>query len=147
MGFFLEQLRPDYLVDVGFGGLFAIIFGILMAYIVILLLLWVYVSLAFMTIGKKTNHPSPAIAWIPLIGPALISNRAAKMHWWPILLLIGGFIPYVGILFILAFMVFFIIWMWKTFEALGRPGWWALLLLAPFVNYVLLGIAAWGSND
>jgi hypothetical protein len=37
--------------------------------------------------------------------------------------------------------------MWKTFEAVGRPGWWAIFMIIPILNIVylvFLGIAAWG---
>ena len=150
MKFLLETLQPDQLVDFGFGGLFAMFAGLFMFFLIFGIILWVYGSFAFMAIGKRTNHPTPGIAWIPLIGPSLIASKAAGMHWWPILLMVGIFIPAIGIIFNLAFVVFSTIWMWKTFEALGRPGWWAILLVIPFINLigiVLIGIAAWGNKD
>ncbi|MEK6889453.1 MAG: hypothetical protein AABW80_05095 [Nanoarchaeota archaeon] len=109
--------------------------------------LYIYTSLAFMSIAKRTKCKySPGIAWIPAVGPSLISSNIAKMHWWPILLLIGAFIPFIGIIFSLVLVVYSTIWMWKTFEALERPGWWAILSFIPVLNLVLLGIAAWGKN-
>ena len=68
------------------------------------------------------------------------------MHWWPWLLIIGTFIPVIGSLASIAFLVFVIIWHWKMFEAIRRPGWWAILLLLPIVGWIMVGIAAW-SND
>ena len=68
------------------------------------------------------------------------------MHWWPWLFLIGIIIPFVGGLLLLAFSVFGIIWQWKMFEAVGKPGWWALLCLIPVVNLIMIGIAAWGKD-
>ena len=103
-----------------------------------------------MTIAKRARSTiAPGIAWIPIVGPPLIANNIAKMPWWPILLLIGIMIPFIGILFSLAFLVFFVIWNWKMFEALKRPGWWAVLMAIPIVNLVylvLLGVAAWGKK-
>jgi len=61
------------------------------------------------------------------------------MHWWPWLLLIVAFLPIIN----LVFVVFAIIWHWKMFEAVGKPGWWAILLLIPIVNIIMLAIAAW----
>ena len=132
------------------------IFGVFIVFLLIFTgVTWIYTSLAFYAIGKKKKIKTPEVAWIPLIGPALISSKVAKMHWWPILLIIGFFIPFVNILSILAFLVFSYIWMWKTFKAVGRPGWWSLtgiLCLIPFVGilfiivyFILLGIAAWGN--
>ena len=132
------------------GGLMAFIMAFIGIIIVFSLIIYIYMSLAFMAIGKKTNYPSPGLAWIPMVGPALIASKTANMHWWPILLLIGMVIPFIGGLASLAFTVFFIIWMWKTFEAVGRPGWWAIFQIIPILNivwFVFIGIAAWGNAE
>jgi hypothetical protein len=77
-------------------------------------------------------------------------EQIAKMHWWPILLLVGFWIPFVGAIGAIVLAVFAIIWMWKTFEAVGRPGWWILLGLIPglggLIVLILLGVAAWGKK-
>jgi hypothetical protein len=128
------------------GVLFAFLMGIIVIVLIVALLLYIYMSLAFMAIAKKNKQESPGLAWIPIVGPAIVAAKAAQMHWWPILLLIGAFVPVIGGIFSLAFAVFFVIWMWKTFEAVGKPGWWAIFMIIPFVNivyFVFLGIAAW----
>jgi len=112
---------------------------------------WIYTSLAFVAIGKKANlkSVSPNLAWIPFIGPAIITNRISGMHWWPLLLLIGCLIPFVGWIFLIAFAVFFSIWMWKTFEAVRKPGWWVIFAWIPLANIVylvLIGVAAWSKK-
>jgi hypothetical protein len=135
----------------------------ILIYLVIFLSLWLYFSFAYMAIAKKTNQNMPGLAWIPLIGPGLIASKAAKMHWWPIILSVGFFSYFIylfliynpiiiilGYLSIIVYSIFFIIWMWKTFEAVGKPGWWVLLIFIPFVGsliyLILLGIAAWSKN-
>ena len=128
------------------AGILALIAAFALVFFIIGIALYVYSSLAFMAIAKKVKNKSPAIAWIPIVGPALIARKAARMHWWPILLLIGFIVPWIGGLAILAFEVFFIIWLWKTFEAIRRPGWWAILCIIPVVNLILIGIAAWGKK-
>jgi uncharacterized membrane protein YhaH (DUF805 family) len=55
-------------------------------------------------------------------------------------------IPVIGFVFSIAFAVFMVIWQWKMFEAIKKPGWWALLCLLPIVNLVLYGVAAWGKK-
>lgn len=105
---------------------------------------YVYTSFAFIAIARKKNLDSPGIALIPLVGPPLIANKIAKMHWWPFLCLAFLFIPLIGSIFVMVFSVFYIIWMWKTFESLDKPGWWALFIFIFPVYLVLLGIAAWG---
>ncbi len=110
---------------------------------------YVYVSLVYMALAKKVGVGPVWIAWIPIVRYYLIT-QIAEMHWWPLLLILGIFTPYVNWIFVLAFNVFLIIWMWKVFERVGRPGWWSLFQLIPFVGpivfYVLLGIAAWGNK-
>ncbi|MEK6890056.1 MAG: hypothetical protein AABW82_03780 [Nanoarchaeota archaeon] len=123
-------------------------FAIILFFLV--LALYIYTSCAFMAIARRVKCAySPGIAWIPLVGPALISSSIAKMPWWPMLFFLGIFIPVFGFLFLIVFVVYSTIWMWKTFEALNRPGWWAIFAIIPLLNvvyYVLLGIAAWGNN-
>jgi hypothetical protein len=128
------------------AGLLAMLAAFAIVAFIVAILVYVYMSLAFMAIAKKTRYSMPGLAWIPVVGPALIASKTAKMHWWPILLLIGIVIPFIGSLAQLAFAVFFIIWMWKTFEAIDRPGWWAILCIIPVVNLVLIGIAAWSKK-
>jgi len=117
--------------------------------VLFLIAVYVYVSFAFMFLSRKNSLNHSWIAWIPVVGPLLISSRIAGMHWWPILLLIGIWIPYANIAIGLALAVFFVIWMWRTFESVDRPGWWALLSIIPAVNLVflvLLGIASFSKK-
>jgi len=128
------------------SGLVALIMGMLFLFIIIALALYVFISLAFTAIGKKAKLKTPELAWIPGVGPLILAFQASKMHWWPWLLIIGMVIPFVGFVFSIAFSVFSIIWYWKLFERIKRPGYWALLCLIPVVNLVLYGIAAWSKK-
>jgi hypothetical protein len=132
------------------GGLAALLmfgFAIVIFLVILFLAIYVYMALAMMAIAKKTNNEPAWLAWIPVANLYLMS-KIAKMHWWPMLLLIAFPIPFLNVFAMLAFAVFMFIWMWKIFEAVGRPGWWALLGLIPFAGgiivLVLLGVAAWG---
>ncbi len=125
------------------GAFLAFIAGMLVLALLIGIALYIYISFAFMAIGRKAKLKSPGLAWIPGIGPALIAFQSSKMHWWPWLLIIGMFIPFLNIVCTILFAVFGVIWQWKMFEVLKRPGWWALLCLIPILNLVLFGIAAW----
>lgn len=128
------------------GGLWALFGAMIFATIIIALGLWIYTSFAFMAIGKKIKYKNYGLAWIPGIGPLIIAFQASKMPWWPWLLLIGYLVPFIGGIAVLAFYVFAIIWMWKMFEKIKYPGWWAILMLVPIVNLVFLGIAAWSKK-
>lgn len=126
------------------GSIIALIMGFLLIFLLIAVGFWIYMALAFTAIGRKARLSSPGIAWIPLIGPVIIAFQTSKMHWWPWLLLIGVFVPgFIGPMASLAFAVFTVIWQWKMFERIRRPGWWSLLCLIPVVNLILIGIAAW----
>lgn len=143
IGAFSDNAYPGTSALVGFILAFMAIF------VVLAIAVYIYTSLAFMAIAKKTGAEPAGIAWIPLIGPALIASKSAKMHWWPILLLIGFWIPILNFVLMITFIVFFFIWRWKTFEAVGRPGWWVLLTLIPIaggiIYLILLGVAAWSN--
>ena len=124
---FLQNLPFE---DVGFvSALAALALGLLVLVLVFSVIIYVYISLAYFAIAKKARLSSPGLAWIPFIGPLILAYQASKMHWWPWLLLIGYMIPFVGIFTGLVFGVFTIIWHWKMFEAVRKPGWWAILML------------------
>ena len=125
-------------------GLFLAFIGIFIAVAVIF---YLYLSFAFMSIAKKVGKPNPGLAWIPGIGPMIVANRISGMHWWPLLLFIGIFIPYLNFIAGPVFSVFSLIWMWKTFKVLGKPGWWTILLFIPLVNFIIIGIAAWSKSQ
>ena len=129
------------------SGAIAALVGLFAAFLVVFLVIglgiWIYISFAYMSLAKKNKQKSAGIAWIPYIGPAIIAYRSSKMHWWPWLLLIGFFIPAVGGLFGLVFFGFFIAWNYKLFEAVNKPGWWAILYIIPFVGLIMAGIVAW----
>jgi hypothetical protein len=131
-------------------GLMGAFVGIMVAMIVVFMIvsiaLYIYTSLAYSKIGSKVKLSSPGIAWMPGFGPLAVTFETSKMHWWPFLMITLGFsigypLMLAGIanwiMIILAsivllgtfavFSVMSIIWHWKTYEAVGRPGWWILV--------------------
>ncbi len=160
LGLFLQT--ADYALkgassDALLGGLFALLAAMFLVFLILGIAFYIYSSLAFMAIGRKARDSLPGLAWIPGIGPVIIAFRASKMHWWPWLLLLSillSFIPILGIVIyflgMIAFMVFVFIWNWKLFEAVGRPGWWALMPIVPILGtiayLIVIGIAAWGKK-
>lgn len=123
--------------------LLALGFFIFLIFLLIAVGIYIYISFAYMSIGKKAKVSVYYLAWIPVIGPLIVTSQAARMHWWPILLLIGIWIPIINIAIAIVLLILSTIWLWKTFEAIKKPGWWAILCLIPIVNLILLGIAAW----
>jgi len=145
--------------------LLLLIAGVFLAYSWLLsftIFFYVYSSIVLMTLAQKTQTVPAWIAWIPVVNLYLLS-RIAKMHWWPLLLFIYSLGVYIlvqeeiialapgtllAILFFgptlpafIVFGVFMHIWFWRTFERVGRPGWW--ILFGPILLWVLLGVAAW----
>ncbi len=147
MIFLAEAVNLDPALTGGLlAGLLALFAAFLIISLFVVIALYIYISLVFLSIAKKAKYFSPAIAWIPVVGPLIITSSVAKMHWWPILLLLGMWIPFIGGAIMIALTVFSIIWLWKTFEKIKKPGWWAILCIIPIVNLVLIGIAAWSKK-
>lgn len=128
------------------GGIVALILGAVATTLLVGVIVWIYQAFAYMAIAKKARQKSPELAWIPIVGPLIIAFKASKMHWWPWLLLIGLIVPAIGWIAILVFAVYAVIWNWKLFEAVHKPGWWAILLIIPIVNLVMIGIVAWSKR-
>lgn len=139
-----------------FSSVFAMGLDIILVLFILIIAIYVYLGFAFMAIGRRSNVSNLGLSWIPGIGPLIISFKASKMSWWPWLLLLAFpiflFLPLTFVIFfpaMILFLVYMVIWDWKMFEAVSRPGWWTLMRLIPIagflVYYILIGIAAWGT--
>lgn len=150
---FLTGWASSIVISPESGGAIGLFFGLLLAYLIFMIIIYIaiyiYTSLAYMKLAKKTNTEPAWLAWIP-IANLYLHSKMAGMHWWPMLLLIGLVIPFVNFAVMIVLIVFIVIWNWKIFEKVGRPGWWAIFMIVPFVGtiifLVLLGIAAWGKS-
>lgn len=107
-----------------------------------MIMFFVYLAFAWMTIAKKLGYDKPWLAWIPIVNIFLIPILANK-HWqW-------GFIVVVPV----ANVVFFLMWIWNIYEQRNYPGALSLIplagifpILSPFAaigNLVALGLVAW----
>jgi len=126
-----------------FAGLLAL--GIVVA-VLIILALYIYTSLALMTIGKKIKYRNAWLAWIPVANIAMILQMGGFSWLWIFLIVVPilGWIA-LGVLGIIAF--------WRIFEKRKYPGWLALVPLIGFVPMigglasiaflVVLGLVAW----
>jgi len=142
-----ERITP-LIVESGTGEI--LVFGaISLIALVIGLAVYLYVSFALMTLAKKMKMERPWLAFIPFANLYLMS-KMAKMHWWPVLLVIGTLFSEISEFFVFGLTVFAVIWMWKIFEEFKKPGWWAILMPIPFLSiiyWVLLGMTAWGKTE
>lgn len=131
------------------GALGAFIVGAIVLFILIVIAVWIYTSLAWATIGRKLKYKNSWLAWIPFARTGLIL-QLGKFHWaWAFLWLIPilGWIV-IGVLSIIA--------SWRIFEIRNYPGWLALIPIAgviPFLGWlagitylIILGFVAWKDN-
>jgi len=118
-------------MDDGGGSLIGALTGGFM--LVIWIGVYVYHSLALMTIATKTGTENPWMAWIPILNLWIMVQIAEKEAWWIILF----FVPIVGVI------VTVIVWM-AIAERVGKPSWWGILVIVPVVQIVVPGYLAWG---
>ena len=128
---FQQQASPDAALVGSSGTVF-----IILAFSA---LLYVYSSLALMTIAKKTNTQNPWLAWIPIVNIYLMTQIAGVSGWFTLGILLA-FIPIVGGIAVTAGGVY--LW-WKIAEARQKSGALSLLMLVPVANLVVIGILAW----
>ena len=99
-----------------------LLFFLLFMIALYVLLLWpVYV------IGQRTGVKSPGVAFVPLLGAAIVFMESMGRSGWLSLI---AFVPYVGPLVLLV---------WIAVEVPmrhERSGWWTLGLMVPPVNLV-----------
>ena len=143
----LTETLPKAITDAIAGtALGALIIGAIVLFIIIIIAVWIYTSLAWATIGRKLKHRNPWLAWIPFARTGLVLSLG-KFHWaWTFLYLI----PIIGwaILGVLC-----IIAHWRIFEIRNYSGWLALVPLAGIIPVlgvfsgiaylIILGIVAW----
>lgn len=145
------------------GNILGAFVGIAIVLILIVFALYLYLSAAYSKIGSKAGLNSPGIAWMPSAGWLAVIFESSKMHWWPFLVMVigflfgyilvlsvviagaitavlGGVILFVTIIFS---VVMGVIWHWKTYQAVEKPGWWILVpVLAGIIGYALVFISA-----
>jgi hypothetical protein len=86
-------------------GEFLVFGGILFIALAIGVAVYLYVAFALMTLAKKMKIERPWLAFIPVANLYLMS-RMAKMHWWPVLLVIGTLFSSVSEFFWIRFNYF-----------------------------------------
>ncbi|MBU0977147.1 MAG: hypothetical protein KKD18_01910 [Nanoarchaeota archaeon] len=136
--------------EVAYIEYFNAIAGIFPIILAIAIITYIYISIAAMALAKKTGTKHGWLAWIPFANFYLYSKMAG-MHWWPIFLLVGMFIPNLDIFALVAFTIFNFIWFWKILDKVNKPGWWVLFNIVPgfgwLIFLILLGVATWSEDE
>jgi len=133
---------------------------------ILIIAIYVYTALAYMSIAKRTNTKYPWLAWIPIANIYLLTSVALlpiAIFIWYLVLFIAGLIVYyasfdyalaqpttwgliVSYAFFIAGAILMVYVWWKVAQRLNRPEWWGILMIIPIVNFVFLGIMAWGNS-
>ena len=108
--------------------------------ILLVIALYVYHALAWVTIARKLKYKRPWLAWIPFAGTAM-RLQLGGFHWaWTFLYLL----PILGWI---AITVLIIISCWRIFEKRKYPGWFSLSMIIPKLGGILylvaIGFVAW----
>jgi tetratricopeptide (TPR) repeat protein len=123
--------------------------------IIIPVLIYLFTSIMFFLIAKKTNTSLPWLAFIPIANVILMLNIARKPIWWLVLLFLpaaamalplleaiistGGILPAVlGIIFLLAAVVAWLLVNLGIARARGKSAIWGVLLFIPCTNPIAL---------
>lgn len=145
----VKPSSPNLSAIPGINVFGAALVGVMFVMISIAVIIYIYLSIAFQRIGKKAGLQNPQVSWL---SPLVTIFEVAKAHFWPFpFLIIGYSLGYLiimagtltgsltgiaiftilgGIIIFISLIVFGImttIWLWKTFEAIGKPGWWAII--------------------
>ena len=117
-------------------GLIMAMIGLGIAWLVFLLVIYIYFAICLLKIAKRTNTPNGWMAWIPLVNVILMLQIAKKPLWWIILF----FIPIVNI------VIGVLVWM-GICDALGKPNWLGILSIVPVANIILPGYLAFSKAE
>ena len=108
--------------------------GLFVFLIIILAVLipYVYFSLCFIGMAKKTDVGPRWFAWVPILNLVLLVRISGMSSWLTLLI----FVPIVNIVF------FGVVW-WKAAKRTGFSGGLGLLMFVPIAQLIMPGIFAW----
>ena len=132
--------NPDILTSGLFGASAFTLVGVFAFFLFLFVLVsYVYTSFAIYTIAKKTRVEPTWLAWVPIVNVVLLL-KIAKLQWQWIFALFVMMIPVMGHWLLAAGNVY--VW-WKVAKALRKPEWLGILMIVPFVNFIVMGYLAW----
>ena len=129
------------ILSIIFGASLAtILIAFLFLFVLFLVAIYVYNSMAWSIIAKKLKYKNPWIAWIPIANWAM-RLQLGGFHWAFIFLILIPFFGWATLLILI------IISTWKIFEKRKYPGWLSLSMIIPSVGWLLymivIGFVAW----
>lgn len=165
-GDFTGLVSDSFLTSI-LSGLVETFEWIFIAFVLIIFVLYLYISAAYLKIGSKARLSNSGIAWMPVSGPIAIIFEASKMHWWPFLVLVIGILLsnvlaifilsnpliisvvslVILIVSILIFTIMAIGWHWRTYDEVGKPGWWILVPIFSLIAGAVLELVGLGKSS
>jgi hypothetical protein len=135
-----------------------VVFNLNIVLLIIILVLYTFIALAFSTISRKLNYNKPWLAWIPIANLFLIPILADYKWWWGFIYLLSfifvSFLMSTHLMIVILFFIFFIfitvmniIWYVKIFKKRNYSPLLILLFLVPIVDIVLLCLLAWKDKN
>ena|SRR3989338_3918206 len=119
-----------------------VMMGFLAIFIIIILAIYIYMAVALMAIAKKLKVENGWLAFIPIANFYLLA-KLADVPWWTMFGFLLLAIPLIGGV---AFAALNAYWWWNIAGRLKRENWLGILMVIPIVNFILIGIFAWGSQ-
>jgi hypothetical protein len=101
---------------------------------------WLFTGWLMYRIGRKLGYPRPWYAWLPFLFLWMMVELSDQDRDWFWIITILTFIPCLNII---AAVMFWIVIM-DLSDKCGKPRWWGLLWLIPFVVWVVMYITGSG---
>lgn len=124
-------------------GYFSFLYAMMIPLLIVGVVFYVFVALALMKLADKTKTPNGWLGWIPVANIYLMTQLAGVAWWWFLIAIAAGFIPVVGGIITAIIMIW---WWMKIAVRVNRPSWWGIMFIIPLVNFIFLGIMAWGNS-
>jgi len=99
---------------------------------------YAYISYCLQLVAQKTDTPNSWFAWVPIMSFILLFDIAEKPRYWAFSLFLS-LVPFLGGLLMLAVSCFIF---WEICLRRNKPGWVAILLLLPVVQFFAWGYLA-----
>lgn len=103
---------------------------------IIIAAVYFYFAYAQYRIALKADHHAPWMAWIPIANTFQLVEMAGKPWHWVVFLLV----PLVNI------VCFGILWA-EVAKRCNCAALWGWLMLVPFINFVSVGVMAFGASS
>lgn len=103
-----------------------------MGYIIAVLLNYLGASVPAYVVGKRRGARTPAVAFVPVVGPWIVILWSIEQRGWLVLLML---IPLANVVFAVGVAL-------NVPSEQGRTRWWALGFLIPVVNWIAFWVYA-----